>query len=99
MNITKQRINDSLTIALEGRLDSTNAPQLEAEIKDALVGVTELVFDLEKLEYMSSAGLRIMISCQKIMNKQGKMAIRNVNEFVKTVFEITGMDSVVNIEG
>ena len=99
MNISKQRINDSLTIALEGRLDSTNAPQLEAEIKDALVGVTELVFDLEKLEYMSSAGLRIMLSCQKIMNKQGRMAIRNVNEFVKAVFEITGVSGIINFEG
>lgn len=98
MNITKQRINDSLTVAIEGRLDSTNAQELEAELKTALVGVTDLVFDLEQLEYMSSAGLRIILSAQKIMNQQGKMTIRNVSELVQSVFDITGVSSVVTIE-
>lgn len=67
-------------------------------MKPALVGVKELVFDLEGLEYMSSAGLRIIVSCQHTMNKQGKMTIRNVSDLVMTVFTITGIDSLVNIE-
>ena len=97
MNITKRRIDDCLTITLEGRLDTTNAHELEEVLKTSLPGVTELIFDLSGLEYMSSAGLRLMLSAQKTMNKQGKMEIRNSTELVKSVFAITGMDSVLNI--
>ena len=98
MNITKHRIDDCLTITLEGRLDTTNANELEEVLKTSLTGVTELVFELGGLEYMSSAGLRLMLSAQKTMNKQGKMVIRHATELVKSVFTITGMDEIMTLE-
>ena len=79
MNITKTIEGAKLTLALEGRLDTTTAPQLEAEVKGALTGVTELALDFSRLEYLSSAGLRVILAAQKIMNKQGRMVIRHVN--------------------
>ena len=97
LTIAKHRIDDNLVITLEGRLDSTNSQELMDTISNSLQGVTDLVIDLEKLEYMSSAGLRVMLSAQKMMNKQGKMTVRNVSELVKSVFAITGMDSVINL--
>ena len=98
MNITKTNEGAKLTLALEGRLDTTTAPQLEAEVKSALGGVTELVLDFSQLEYLSSAGLRVLLAAQKVMNKQGKMVIRNVNETISEVFEITGFTEILSIE-
>lgn len=95
--IAKHRIDDNLVITLEGRLDSTNSQELMDTISNSLQGVTDLVIDLEKLEYMSSAGLRVMLSAQKTMNKQGSMIVRNASELVRSVFDITGMDSVINL--
>ena len=95
--IAKHRIDDNLVITLEGRLDSTNSQELMDTISNSLQGVTDLVIDLEKLEYMSSAGLRVMLSAQKTMNKQGSMIVRNASELVRSVFDITGMDSVINM--
>ena len=95
--IAKHRIDDNLVITLEGRLDSTNSQELMDTINNSLQGVTDLVIDLEKLEYMSSAGLRVMLSAQKTMNKQGSMIVRNASELVRSVFDITGMDSVINM--
>ena len=80
MTINKTLNGTELTVALEGRLDTTTAPTLEAELKESIEGVTSLVFDFSKLEYISSAGLRVLLSAQKIMNKQGSMTIRNANE-------------------
>ncbi len=97
MTFTKQRIDDTLTVKISGRLDSTNCKEVEQELKSALAGVKELVFDLEKLEYLSSAGLRIIVSCQKTMNKQGEMRVCHVGELVKSVFDITGISSFLNI--
>ena len=77
MNINKTQEDSSLTVALEGRLDTVTAPQLEGDLRSAVSGVTELIFDLEKLDYVSSAGLRVLLSAQKVMNRQGKMIIRN----------------------
>ena len=77
MNITETREDRTLTLALEGRLDTTTAPQLETHVKSSLGGVTELVLEFEKLEYLSSAGLRVILAAQKTMNKQGKMVIRH----------------------
>jgi len=77
MQINKIADNESLTIALEGRLDTLTAPQLDAEIQGKLDGVKSLVFDFAKLEYISSAGLRILLMAQKIMNKQGAMVVKN----------------------
>lgn len=87
-----------LNIALEGRLDTNTAPKLEAELKKNIEGITRLVFDIEKLEYISSAGLRVLLSAHKIMTRQGIMAIRNVREEVMEIFEVTGFDEILNIE-
>ena len=97
MNIVKTRDNGTLTIAPEGRIDIATAPDLEQEIKD-LDGVTELIFDLEKLTYISSAGLRVLLLAQKKMNKQGSMKVIHVNEMVMEVFEVTGFSDILTIE-
>ena len=98
MNIVKTNEGTKLILALEGRLDTTTAPQLEAEVKSALTNVTELVLDFSQLEYLSSAGLRVILAAQKIMNKQGKMVIRHVNETIQEVFEVTGFSDILTIE-
>lgn len=98
MNIVKNTEGKVLNIALEGRLDTTTAPQLEAELKQSVADNTELIFDFEKLEYLSSAGLRILLAAQKVMNKQGKMVIRNVNDVISEVFEVTGFVDILTIE-
>ena len=98
MKIVKTREGSHLTLALEGRLDTTTAPQLEAEIKGSLDGVTELTLDFETLEYLSSAGLRVLLTAQKIMNKQGTMVVRQVNETILEVFEVTGFREILTIE-
>ena len=98
MNIVKTSEGAKLTLALEGRLDTTTAPQLEAEVKGALAGVTELVMDFSQLEYLSSAGLRVLLAAQKAMNKQGSMVIRHVNETIQEIFEVTGFLDILTIE-
>ena len=98
MNIIKNLEGSKLEIVLEGRLDTTTAPSLDDELKQSVEGVTELVFDFEKLEYISSAGLRVLLSAQKIMNKQGSMKIINVNDTIMEVFDITGFADVLTIE-
>jgi anti-sigma B factor antagonist len=98
MTINKTSNGSELTIALEGRLDTTTAPQLEAELKSSLDGVTALTFDFAKLDYISSAGLRVLLSAQKVMNKQGNMRITNVNETIMEVFDVTGFVDILNIE-
>ena len=98
MTITKNRNGNVLNIALEGRLDTTTAPELEGELKTSLDGVTELVFDFTKLDYISSAGLRVLLSAQKQMSKQGSMKVTHVNEMVMEVFEVTGFADILTIE-
>ena len=98
MTIIPTREGDSLNIALEGRLDTTTAPQLEAELKQSLDGVTDLALDMEKLNYLSSAGLRVLLAAQKQMNKQGSMVIRHVNETIMEVFEVTGFIDILTVE-
>lgn len=97
MIIDKNLVGTKLEIILEGRLDTATAPMLEAELKESLTGVTELLFDFEKLEYISSAGLRILLASQKMMNKQGSMALKNVNEAIEEIFEITGFSDILTI--
>ena len=97
MTITKTAENGTLRIALEGRLDTNTAPQLEAELKTSLSGITELELDFSGLEYISSAGLRVLLAAQKTMSRQGKMTIRNVNESIMEVFEITGFVEILTI--
>ena len=98
MRIEKTDNGTALTIALEGRLDTTTAPELEKEIRASLNGITDLKFDLEKLEYISSAGLRVLLLAQKIMNKQGSMKLSGVNDVVMEVFEVTGFADILTIE-
>lgn len=98
MIINKTKDGTSLTLALEGRLDTTTAPQLESELKSSIDGIDKLFLDFASLEYISSAGLRVLLSAQKTMNKQGSMVIRNVNEDVMDIFHITGFDDVLTIE-
>lgn len=98
MNINKKADGSSLTISLEGRLDTTTSPQLEEELNQSTEGITLLVLDFAKLEYLSSAGLRVILKAQKIMNRQGEMIIRNVNEMIMDVFEITGFTDILTIE-
>ncbi|MBQ9361535.1 MAG: STAS domain-containing protein [Lachnospiraceae bacterium] len=98
MNITKSKEGSTLTVSLEGRLDTTTSPQLEAELKTALDDVKELVFDIKSLEYISSAGLRVLLSAQKVMNKQGGMVIRGASEEIMEIFEVTGFVDILTIE-
>ena len=97
MTITKTAETGTLRIVLEGRLDTNTAPQLEAELKTSLSGITELELDFSGLEYISSAGLRVLLAAQKTMSRQGKMTIRNVNETIMEVFEITGFVEILTI--
>lgn len=98
MNIIKDQTDRSLNIALEGRLDTMTAPELEAELKQSIGDNTELSLDFAKLEYLSSAGLRVLLAAQKVMNRQGKMVIRNVNDVISEVFEVTGFSDILTIE-
>ncbi len=98
LNINKKEENGALAIALEGRLDTTSAPQLEAELKGALDGVSSLTLDLEGLEYISSAGLRVLLSAQKLMNKQGEMTITHVNDVIMEIFEVTRFTEILTIK-
>lgn len=98
MTIQKTANANELTIALSGRLDTTTAPQLETELKASIAGVEALVLDLAGLEYMSSAGLRVLLAAQKIMNKQGSMVVKNVNETIMEIFEVTGFVDILTIE-
>ena len=98
MLINKEANGTELTIALDGRLDTTTAPQLEAEVSGSLGGVTKFVIDMEKLVYVSSAGLRVLLKAQKIMNKQGSMVIKHVSPEIKEIFEVTGFDELLTIE-
>lgn len=98
MTIDKKLEGTKLEITLEGRLDTITAPTLEGELKQFLDGITELVFDFGKLEYISSAGLRVLLAAQKIMNKQGSMIIKNVNDVINDVFEVTGFSDILTIE-
>lgn len=98
MEILKTREDTSLVLALVGRLDTVTAPALEAEVSNSLDGVTQLVMDFEKLDYISSAGLRVLLAAQKRMNKQGSMTVKNVNADIREVFEITGFCDILTIE-
>ena len=97
MTIQKTQTGNQLTVALEGRLDTGTAPQLEAALSNALDGVTELTLDFAKLEYISSAGLRVLLATQKKMNKQGGMKLTHVCEAVMEVFEVTGFSDILSI--
>lgn len=98
MEILKNPNGSKLDLSVIGRLDTTTAPQLDAVVAKELDGVTELTLNFEKLEYVSSAGLRVLLAAQKKMNKQGSMVIRNVSSDIQEVFEITGFADILTIE-
>ncbi len=101
MNISKKAEGSKLTVVIEGRLDTTTAPELESYMSGVLGGaepVSELVIDMEKLEYVSSAGLRVLLSLQKTMNKQGSMKVTKLNDIVTEIFEVTGFSDIFTIE-
>ena len=98
MTINQAKNGSKLTLALEGRLDTTTAPQLEEVVRTALDGVTDLEFDFAHLEYVSSAGLRVLLAAQKTMNKQGNMVIHNANSDLMDIFEVTGFSDILTIE-
>ena len=98
MTITKKQNGQELTIALQGRLDTVTAPDLEKELKEALPEVNSLVLDFTQLEYISSAGLRVLLSAHKTMAPKGGMKVTHVNEIVAEVFEVTGFSDILDIE-
>jgi len=98
MEIIKNLDNETLTVSLQGRLDTTTAPTLESSLKDDLSNIKSLIIDLKELEYISSAGLRVLLALQKIMNDKGELIIKNVKPEVNEVFEITGFDGFLTIK-
>lgn len=98
MQINKTKTDSNLTLALAGRLDTNTAPALETELNENLDGVTDLVLDFADLEYISSAGLRVILSAQKEMNTRGKMTVKNVCADIMDVFDITGFSDILTFE-
>ena len=98
MTITKNLNGSMLTVALEGRLDTTTAPELEQALKESMDGANELTMDFAKLDYISSAGLRVLLSAHKAMSKKGGMKVVNVNDVVSEVFDVTGFADILTIE-
>ena len=97
MTIEKQLKDDTLTVKLSGRLDTTTAPEFEAKLKRSLDNVRKLELDFSELEYLSSSGLRVLLAAQKVMSALDGMTLRNVNESIMEIFEITGFVDVLNI--
>lgn len=98
MEITKTRSGTQLTLNVSGRLDTTTAPQLERTLNAELDGISTLILDVQNLEYLSSAGLRVLLSAQKQMNRQGSMTLKNVSAAVLEIFDITGFTDFLHIE-
>lgn len=98
LDIKKNLEGSKLEFVLDGRLDTITAPQLEEEVKASIDGVTELVFDFCGLAYVSSAGLRVLLSAQKTMNEKGSMVVRNVSDEIQEIFDVTGFSDILTIE-
>ena len=98
MNIEKKAEDKKLTIGVSGRLDTMTAPELDEELKNSLFDVEELVLDFSQLEYISSAGLRVLLAAQKAMNKQGSMVVTDVNDTIMEIFEVTGFSEILTIK-
>ena len=98
MTIETTLTDKTLTVKVSGRMDTTTAPQLEAELKRKVGGNETLILDFDNLEYLSSAGLRVVLAAQKVMNRQGKMIVRHVNETIMDIFEVTGFVDILTIE-
>ncbi len=98
MKISKTENGSSLCLALEGRLDTNTAPELENTLKNSIDGITELTIDMQSLDYLSSAGLRVLLGAQKTMNKQGQMQVTHVNDTIMEIFEVTGFVDILTIK-
>ena len=98
MIINKNTDGEKLTLTISGRLDTNSSPKLEAELRQSVDGIKELIFDFSDVEYISSAGLRVLLAAQKVMNRQGSMKLTNVSPEVMEVFEITGFSDILTIE-
>ena len=98
MTINKTKNDSTMMISLEGRLDTTTAPELETVVRGEMDGVNALTFDLKNLEYISSAGLRVLLAAQKIMNKQGEMVITGCSDEIMEIFDITGFSDILTIQ-
>ena len=98
MKIDQIKNGNELKLALDGRLDTMTAPLLEAELQKALPGIESLIFDFEKLDYISSAGLRVLLSSQKIMSKQGSMKVINVSDIIMEILDVTGFTDILTVE-
>jgi anti-sigma B factor antagonist len=98
LDIKKNLEGSKLEFVLDGRLDTITAPQLEEEVKASIDGITELVFDFNNLAYVSSAGLRVLLSAQKTMNDKGTMVVRNVSDEIQEIFDVTGFSDILTIE-
>ena len=98
MEIKKTLEGEKITVAISGRLDTTTAPELEEALKESMDGISELVIDFTETEYISSAGLRVLLSAQKTMNKQGSMVVTGVNDVIMEIFEVTGFVDILDIQ-
>ena len=98
MTIQQTKDGETLTMAIEGRIDTLTAPELKTQIEGAIDGVMDLILDFSKVDYISSAGLRVLLSAQKTMNNQGSMKVIHVNDTVMEIFEVTGFVDVLTIE-
>ena len=98
MDIKKKKQSGTLTVTVSGRIDTVTAPQFQDGVKPDLEWVSNLVIDFADVKYISSAGLRVLLSLQKIMNKQGTMKLINVNSTINDVFEVTGFSDILTIE-
>ncbi len=98
MIINKNADSEKLTLTISGRLDTNSSPKLEAELRQSVDGIKELIFDFSDVEYISSAGLRVLLAAQKVMNRQGSMKLTNVSPEVMEVFEITGFSDILTLE-
>ncbi|MBO4425963.1 MAG: STAS domain-containing protein [Clostridiales bacterium] len=98
LNIDMNSEGEKLTVKLEGRLDTTTSPELESELGKSLDGIKELEFDFSDLEYLSSAGLRVLLNAQKTMNQQGEMKLTGVSDTIKEIFEVTGFSDILTVE-
>ena len=98
MNIEKESMGTAIALKVSGRLDTTTAPTLEAAVSEAISGCDALVLDFAGLEYISSAGLRVILKAQKAMAAKGGMTLKNVNETIMEIFEITGFSDILTIE-